>query len=198
MNYASLKNDAGVLAIVFDKDNTLTSPYETSVHPAAASGLAQALEVFGKDKVAILSNSAGTRDDPDYTDAIAIEQALGVAVIRHHEKKPGGLDEVLQHFQLTDPATLCIVGDRILTDIVFGNLYGLLTVHTLPLCFGAANSRDNWTAKLLRPIENSFVYGNWFGGRALLRRRLVHKFWPGEGRVPLIKISSATATNGRE
>jgi predicted HAD superfamily phosphohydrolase YqeG len=103
---------------------------------------------------------------------------MGVKVIRHDEKKPGGLEEVLRHFGLEDPAQVCVVGDRILTDVVFGNLYGLLTIHTLPLCSGADNEKDNWTAKLLRPMENSLLYGRWLSG-TLSRRRIRHKFWEG-------------------
>jgi phosphatidylglycerophosphatase GEP4 len=129
-------------------------------------------------KIAILSNSAGTKDDPGYADARRIEESMGVKVIRHVEKKPAGLDQVLRHFDLEDPAEVCVVGDRILTDVVFGNLYGMLTIHTLPLCSGSDNEKDNWTAKLLRPVENSLLYGKWFRG-SLSRRRIAHKFWEG-------------------
>jgi phosphatidylglycerophosphatase GEP4 len=198
LNYTALLADAGILAVIFDKDHTLTLPYVNRLHPAAAAGLHCCLRVFGHDKVAILSNSAGTADDADFRDAAAVEQALGVSVIRHGEKKPGGLPEVLAHFQLTDPATICVIGDRLLTDIVFGNLHGMLTVHTLPFpkdhnnnattasstAAGTADGaddddRDNWTAKMLRPAENAVLYADWWGGRGLRRRRPPHKFWPG-------------------
>ncbi|GKY93167.1 hypothetical protein MPSEU_000284700 [Mayamaea pseudoterrestris] len=179
LNFIAMKQDSGIQAVVFDKDNTLTAPYENVLHPAVVPGLKRAIEAFGVANVAILSNSAGTRDDVDYKDAIEIEAALGIRVIRHDEKKPGGLQEMLQHFELEDPATICIVGDRLLTDVVFGNLYGLLTVHCLPLCQGPENIKDNWTAKLLRPVENSMLYSDWFGGRILDRRRISHKFWKG-------------------
>lgn len=39
------------------------------------------------------------RDDPDYVDAIRIETALGIPVLRHDEKKPGGVAEVLAFFE---------------------------------------------------------------------------------------------------
>lgn len=51
VNYTALKEDAGIRAIVFDKDNTLTSPYENTLHPAAAPGIARAMQVFGNDMV---------------------------------------------------------------------------------------------------------------------------------------------------
>jgi len=184
LNYTALYS-TGVRAVVFDKDNTLTAPYENVVHPAADRGLKDAVKVFGTNKVAILSNSAGTTsDDLDFADATAIETSLGIAVIRHAEKKPGGLQEVLRHFAMEDPAELCMVGDRLLTDVVFGNLHGMLTVHTLPLCQGPENTKDNWTAKWLRPMENGLLYGR--GGRLLRNQRLTHKLWAGEETLSLV------------
>lgn len=43
------------------------------------------------------------RDDPGYADAIRIETALGIPVLRHDEKKPGGIAEVLAFFEGRDP-----------------------------------------------------------------------------------------------
>jgi phosphatidylglycerophosphatase GEP4 len=184
VNFDALK-ECGITGVIFDKDNTLTAPYASCIHPAAQKGLENAVSAFGIDGVAILSNSAGTLDDPGFEDASRIESSLGINVIRHTEKKPGGLEEVLAHFGQSDPARLCIFGDRLLTDIVFGNLHGMLTVHSLPLCQGIDNSRDNWTAKLIRPVENRVLYGSWFGGRRLRRLQQKHKFWPGEQKCPL-------------
>lgn len=187
LQYQALKDQCGIRAIIFDKDNTLTAPYVNEIHPLASKGLQAAQSVFGRDNVAILSNSAGTKDDAHYQDAQSIEASLGIAVIRHEEKKPGGLTEVLEHFTDVDgdPSRLCMVGDRLLTDVVFGNLYGMLTVHTLPLCQGEENSKDNKVAKVIRGVENAGLYGNWSGGRYLLKQRPLHKFWPGEELCPL-------------
>ena len=120
VNYESMRDNCGIKAIVFDKDNTITAPYENTVHERAAFGLSKALDVFGHDNVAILSNSAGTKDDANYEDAIMIEKEMGINVIRHDEKKPGGLEEVLEHFKdhgVDDASQLCMVGDRLLTDV---------------------------------------------------------------------------------
>lgn len=180
INYQALRQHAGIEAVIFDKDHTLTAPYVNRLHALAEPGLEQCLAVFGRDRVAILSNSAGTNDDPGFADAQRVEAALGVAVIRHAEKKPGGLPEVLAHFGLDDPARVCVVGDRLLTDIVFGNLHGMLTVHTQPFADDREEAkRDNWAAKLIRPVENKVLYADWVGGRALQRRRPAHKYWAG-------------------
>lgn len=206
LNYTALKECAGIRAVVFDKDNTLTAPYALAVHPDAVEGLQAAIAVFGTDNVAIFSNSAGTGDDPGYEDALRIEEALGIAVIRHNEKKPGGLAELLAHFKFgrddgdgergadgggnddsvrAAAASVCMVGDRLLTDVVFGNLNGMLSVHTLPLCRGDDNRDDNAVASVVRTAENWGLYGNWFGGRMLLQRRPSHRHWRGADDCPL-------------
>ena len=187
VNYQALRDHCGVKAVMFDKDNTLTAPYENDLHPRARVGLQAALDVFGRENVAILSNSAGTDDDPGFVDGKEIEEALGIAVIKHSDKKPGGLDEVMQHFpNISDPSQLCMVGDRLLTDVVFGNLHGMLTVHILPLCSGKENRRDNKVAKVVRIIENKIMYGSWWGGRKIRQLTLPHKSWRGEDECPLI------------
>ncbi|EJK56811.1 hypothetical protein THAOC_23226, partial [Thalassiosira oceanica] len=68
VNYQALRDHCGVKAVIFDKDNTLTAPYENDLHPRARVGLQSALDVFGRENVAILSNSAGTDDDPGFVD----------------------------------------------------------------------------------------------------------------------------------
>lgn len=38
-------------------------------------------------------------DDRDYEDAVHIETSLGIPVLRHDEKKPGGVMDVLAFFE---------------------------------------------------------------------------------------------------
>ena len=190
-NDLAMRDSCGIKAVMFDKDNTLTAPYDVIIHDKAKQGLKNAIDVFGQNNVAILSNSAGTKDDPDYEDAIRIEQELGINVIRHDEKKPGGLNEVLEHFNDVENASeLCMVGDRLLTDIVFGNLHGMLTIHCLPLCTGEDNAKDNKVANVIRTVENKFLYGNWFGGKMIRKRTPQHAIWEGEESCPLILVQN--------
>ena len=87
--------------------------------------------------MAVLSNSAGTPDDVGGAAADAIEEALGLPVLRRAHKKPRGFEDVAAHFKLTggaaDGSRLVMVGDRYFTDVVFGNAHGMLTVRTEPL-----------------------------------------------------------------
>jgi phosphatidylglycerophosphatase GEP4 len=89
------------------------------------------VQVFGS-KVAIFSNTAGSVDDIGHRKAIEIEKYFGISVIRHKEKKPGGVNDVLNFFKC-DKEQIAVIGDRYLTDILFGNMHGMLTIHTSPL-----------------------------------------------------------------
>ena len=198
VNYQSMRDHCGIKAIIFDKDNTITAPYETAVHERASLGLQSALEVFGHNNVAILSNSAGTQDDRDYEDAIKIEQALGINVIRHDEKKPGGLEEVMKHFEesgVESASQLCMVSDRLLTDVVFGNLHGMLTVHCLPLCTGEENKGDNKIASGVRTIENKLMFRSVFG-KMIRKRTIKHAVWLGEDECSLILAEGSMQFEG--
>ena len=61
----------GVRYIVFDKDNTLTAPYERKYfNPQIEQAvLRNCKEAFGENCIAVLSNSAGSKDDKNYSEA---------------------------------------------------------------------------------------------------------------------------------
>lgn len=59
---------------------------------------------------------------------------------------------------------LCFVGDRLLTDVVFGNLHGMLTVHTQPLTLKG----DNRPAAIFRFLERKVGVEDSPIGRAYL------------------------------
>lgn len=200
-----LHPNPGVKGIVFDKDNTLTAPYVDTAHEAVADALERSKRVFGAEKLLILSNSAGTGDDPgrcvdrrdkdhdtqhgsngmdrfvyhpihftqphtihkpllEFVAATRIEKGLGIPALRHATKKPGAIPEVLDYFKGVAGADtalrdLCIVGDRLLTDVMWGNGCGMLTVHTQIL----TDVGDNKVASVVRRVEGRV--GGVLGGR---------------------------------
>eukprot|EP00927_Polykrikos_kofoidii_P055277 TRINITY_DN49554_c0_g1_i1.p1 TRINITY_DN49554_c0_g1~~TRINITY_DN49554_c0_g1_i1.p1 ORF type:complete len:235 (+),score=35.93 TRINITY_DN49554_c0_g1_i1:76-780(+) len=147
---------AGLRGVVFDKDNTLTSPYGGDVHELVVPAVAACRDVFGS-AVVIMSNSAGGPDDKGYVEANKVEAALGLDVLRRQCKKPGGFQDLISLFRSFDglgnvePHELAMVGDRLLTDVVFGNIHGMLTIHVQPLTLRG----DNPVALVVRAIENS-------------------------------------------
>uniref|UniRef100_H3GJ28 Uncharacterized protein n=1 Tax=Phytophthora ramorum TaxID=164328 RepID=H3GJ28_PHYRM len=144
--------DRGFRGVIFDKDNTLTEPHKLKIAPHLEASLAECRRVFGDSGVVIFSNSAGSIDDKDGVQAKKIEEGLHVDVLRHNQKvllegifkgmdcvteldvvdlkKPGGIAFVKKHFGGVDPETLVVIGDRYSTDVLFGNLNGLLTIRT--------------------------------------------------------------------
>lgn len=91
--------EAGFVGCIFDKDNTLTEPYRLELRPSAAASLAECREAFG-GRIVLYSNSAGLEQfDPEGAEAQALEDALGIPVLRHKDKKPGGgPEDVEKHF----------------------------------------------------------------------------------------------------
>lgn len=69
--------------------------------------------------------SAGSSDDATFADARRLSSSLGIAVIEHGTKKPAGADALFAHLGHSG-GDVAFVGDRVLTDIVFGNLHGAL------------------------------------------------------------------------
>jgi len=119
---------AGIVGIVFDKDNTLTKPYQDNIHSSVKDALEECKLVFGK-KAVIFSNTVGGSQDRNFERAKSVERSSGLSVIRHNEQKPGGMSSLMEYFQC--PATqLVFVGDRYLTDVLFGNMNGMLTIKT--------------------------------------------------------------------
>lgn len=113
INYEQLVQK-GIKCLVFDKDNTLSYCYSETLHPSVIPTIAAVNKLFPQG-VAILSNSVGSSDDEDYKMAAKTEQTTGIPVICHQVKKPGCLNEVLEHFEKTlkkkvQPEEICVIG----------------------------------------------------------------------------------------
>mmetsp|Transcript_13605 Transcript_13605/g.22204 ORF Transcript_13605/g.22204 Transcript_13605/m.22204 type:complete len:210 (-) Transcript_13605:1665-2294(-) len=162
----------GIKYVVFDKDNTLTKPYEDSLHDGIVTSLDECLETYGNDQVAIYSNSAGTSDDKGYVWKKNAELGTGLRVIAHVDKKPLGFNSVCDHFKECCNVSeirgeeIVIIGDRLLTDTAFGNMNGCYTIHC-ESTFDLTN--DNKVARVLRVLENQLL-GAYLGEDKPLKR----------------------------
>ncbi|KAL6570832.1 hypothetical protein OROGR_000382 [Orobanche gracilis] len=144
INWAELKN-RGFEGVVFDKDNTITAPYSLCLWAPLGSSVEQCKSSF-HNNIAVFSNSAelisvpcllktvGLHEyDPAGRKAEALENAIGIKVIRHRVKKPAGTaEEIERHFGCKS-SRLIMVGDRPFTDIVYGSRNGFFTILTEPL-----------------------------------------------------------------
>ncbi|KIO19526.1 hypothetical protein M407DRAFT_82679 [Tulasnella calospora MUT 4182] len=94
---------AGYVGAVFDKDNCLTRPYDDKLVPELKDSWEECKEVFGRDNVLIVSNSAGTKSDAGLIQAESVSHHLGVPVLAHTTKKPGCIKPILRYFSERHP-----------------------------------------------------------------------------------------------
>ncbi|KAI8909450.1 mitochondrial PGP phosphatase-domain-containing protein [Powellomyces hirtus] len=152
INFPALKA-AGIKVMVFDKDNTVTAPYVDTVHPPFQSSWTKCKEEFGANNVVIVSNSAGTLDDVGHEKAKKVEDALGVSVYRHDMKKPAGGELLAAHYSCPAPL-IAVVGDRLFTDIVYGNACGMMTIYATQI---VTEKGDNPFAAMIRHLEHPLL-----------------------------------------
>ena len=90
--------------------------------------------MFPGPRVLIVSNSAGTRDDPHGKEAKLLERATGVKVFNHSTKKPGcGLDifnylQSIADIRVEHPSQIAVIGDRLFTDVIMANKMGAWSI----------------------------------------------------------------------
>jgi phosphatidylglycerophosphatase GEP4 len=158
-----LKKTFNIKYIVFDKDNTLTLPHKTKfANDEIELKMKEFQQVFGKNNISILSNSAGSRDDKEYREAEEIEFNTKIKVIRHENKKPNVCKEIKEIFNLKpqintdqDNKKICVIGDRLLVDIIMGKEFNFFTILVQPI----NTKKENIIVRLLRKFEN-FLLNN--------------------------------------
>lgn len=112
--------------------------------------MVQCRKVFGRQNIAILSNSAGSSDDKLFREAAACENSLDLPVMRHALKKPNCLGDIEKHFgSCEDLATIAVVGDRLLSDVAMGSQHGMFTILVEPI----DPSQDNRVVQAARLLE---------------------------------------------
>lgn len=153
INLKELKEKYKIDYVIFDKDNTLTIPYENNYPSEAFRNKMQEFKsTFGENNIALFSNSCGSKDDKDYKEADLVETNLNISVIKHEHKKPYVYNEIKQKFPNLNN-NLCIIGDRLLVDITMGKKYKFFTILVSPI----DTTPENLIVKTLRKIENQII-----------------------------------------
>jgi phosphatidylglycerophosphatase GEP4 len=169
IRYSKLK-ERGIKAVIFDKDNTLTAPYQSAWFNARIQDCMNDCKLeFGASNVAICSNTAGSKKDrlkQNYADAEALQVILGLKVIKHDINKPNTpLEEIMSHFESQRaaeigkyerlrPDEIAIIGDRLVGDILWGNSLGMLTIKTAPLTVVGENFAVRWARRAESSAES--------------------------------------------
>jgi hypothetical protein len=139
-----LLGEHGRRAVVLDADNTLVPRNRYHLSECTA-GWITALQAAGVS-LCILSNTAHV------VKVARMVEAYGMAAIPF-ARKPfrGGFTRALKALGTTAEET-CMVGDQLFTDILGGNLAGLLTVYVPPV-----SRHDFAPYKLARVIERRLL-----------------------------------------
>lgn len=87
-----------------------------------------------------------------------LEKNLGVVVLRHKEKKPSGGDEFAKHLAPISKEETAFVGDRILTDIIFGNRNGNLTIWTKTVVTEEGDNKVALVVSVTRKKKKHFLF----------------------------------------
>ncbi|KAH9975525.1 mitochondrial PGP phosphatase-domain-containing protein, partial [Lactifluus volemus] len=119
LNFTALR-DAGYRGAIFDKDNCLTLPHNDKLVPELEAAWSTALHTFGPSHVLIVSNSAGTRNDPAQLQAESVAHHLQSPVLLHAALKPSYscASAALSALPGLAPHEIVVVGDRLFTDVV--------------------------------------------------------------------------------
>ncbi|GAA97626.1 uncharacterized protein L969DRAFT_87724 [Mixia osmundae IAM 14324] len=162
----------GFTGIVIDKDNCITMPHHDELLPELSQAWRELLDTFGPASVLIVSNSAGTVDDPGLIQAESVSRTLGVPVLVHARKKPGCARDVEQYFlghadqtvaRVVDvaqsrlgasqlaPPRLAVIGDRVLTDTVLANR--LHSLNAVGILTTRVWTRESLGTRFMRSME---------------------------------------------
>lgn len=119
-----------IQAVVLDKDDCFAYPKSNEICKPYRDKFKELRQAYPGSRLLIVSNSAGTSDDPSGADADTLEQSTGVTVLRHSTKKPGCGSRILEYLRaqpqsaVERPDQIVVIGDRLFTDIMMANLVG--------------------------------------------------------------------------
>ncbi|PWN37954.1 uncharacterized protein FA14DRAFT_159752 [Meira miltonrushii] len=124
VDWNKLHKEGKVDHIIIDKDNCITLPLRDQIAPGLETAWSSLTNADFKS-ILIVSNSAGSSDDPLAIGAEQLARKLGQRVLAHPHKKPamGCAKQVVDVLSSEgeDVGNIAVVGDRITTDIVLAN-----------------------------------------------------------------------------
>jgi HAD superfamily phosphatase (TIGR01668 family) len=134
----------GAKLIIFDVDNTLFFSETIKIEKEIIDWF---LLIHQKYNCVCLSNSYTRIERKE-----KISELLGCEVFLSRRKKPSRklFEEIRKKFKLNDNDKIFVVGDRVLTDILFGNRIGAITVLVKPL----SRKAEIFIIKIIRIFED--------------------------------------------
>lgn len=134
----------GATLIIFDVDNTLFFSETTVIEKEIIDWFSQ---IIKKYNCVCLSNSSSMAKRKE-----KISELLGCEVFLSRRKKPSKklFEEIRKKFKLNNNDKVFVIGDRVLTDVLFGNRNNAITVLVEPL----SRKEEPLVIKIMRIFEN--------------------------------------------
>src|SRR3989344_5433569 len=133
----------GADLLIFDLDNTLVF---SGTSQTSREILDWFLTVKNRYRCILVSNNKNI-----FKRHKEISSLLGCRVFLSRHKKPFKklFEEIKEEYRLKDGNKAVIVGDRVLTDVLFGHLHGFITILVQPI-----NNKEHILVKIMRRAEN--------------------------------------------
>ena len=133
----------GADLVIFDVDNTL---FFSETAETKKEIIDWFLQINQKYNCIFLSNSPTIAERKE-----KISELLKCEVFLSRRKKPSKklFEEIKKRFKLNNSDKIFVVGDRVLTDVLFGNINGAVTVLVGPL-----NNKEKFFIRIERILEN--------------------------------------------
>ena len=142
----------GIKYLVFDKDNTLTKTFSPNYYsPSIEATMKEALQIFGKENIGILSNSLKSFQKGELFQK-------EIHLIPYKKKKPCNFQDVLEYFPCKNNEEIAFIGDRLLTDVLLANANGALSIYIEPL----ERTHEYFNIKIMRFIEEKLLWKKLF------------------------------------
>jgi len=153
LNYIDPKKlrSSGIKAIIFDKDNTLTKLWEYEINSLVKKKLNEFKREFGKN-IVVISNKMGTELDRGFEQLDGFKKKTKLPSLIHKNKKPNKIKEINNYFKVPFEKT-AVIGDKVFTDVLFGNRYGMFTIYVEPF----SKKNEGNFVYFLRKLGDRFV-----------------------------------------
>lgn len=139
LNFKKMK-EMGMEKIIFDKENTLTGKRKPFfLNAKIKKSFVKAKAVFGKDNTMVVSNMGRNRyrGSRRWFDR-ELKEVKFFHRTSHTVRKPFNFNKIKNlakkryNYDLGNPEKMVMVGDRLTSDVMFGNINRMATVYVKP------------------------------------------------------------------
>lgn len=151
INFNTLQKKMGIKYIILDIDQTIVPQSSHTISVEIKHKIKKIKKLFGNNSICFLTN------EPSANRKENIYKQLGLNVVDSFNFKkplPQAFSYAVDYLDNeADTSQFCFIGDRVWTDILGANNYGLYTIQVDPY----DKNSDRYSTKILRYLENYII-----------------------------------------